>query len=75
MSRTHPRDVPLPPPGEETLTRLEACRVARVSESTFDRAVANKRISVRRLGLRILIKRAELDRWIETLPTERAARE
>jgi excisionase family DNA binding protein len=49
--------------------------VARVSESTFDRAVANKRISVRRLGLRILVKRAELDRWIETLPTERAARE
>jgi hypothetical protein len=69
----HPNDVPLPPPEQEVLTRLEACRVARVSTSTFDRAVLAKRLHVKRNGTRILVKRAEVARcFFDALPGDRA---
>jgi len=71
MTKTRPSDVPLPPIHEELLTRLEACRVARISLSSFDRAVKEGRIVVRRNGTRILVSRGELDRFIEALPSER----
>jgi excisionase family DNA binding protein len=60
------RDVPLPPPEQNILTRLEACRVARVGTSTFDKAVASEAVNVMRNGRRVLVKRAELERWMET---------
>jgi hypothetical protein len=36
----------------------------------FDKAVADKRIRVRRNGTRILVPRSELNRFIEALPAE-----
>jgi excisionase family DNA binding protein len=64
MTKTRPADVPLPPAEEETLTRLEACRVARIGLSTFDRAVVAKRLHVQRIGRKIVVKRDELDRFM-----------
>lgn len=64
MGKRKPADIPLPPADEENLTRLEACRVARISLSTFDRAVAAKRLHVKRTGRGIIVKRPELERFI-----------
>jgi hypothetical protein len=65
--RTHPNDVPMPPPEQTILTRLEACRAFRLSLSTFDRAVQEERIHVKRYGPRIIVRREEMDRFIEQL--------
>jgi excisionase family DNA binding protein len=64
MSKTRPKDVPLPAKDEVLLTRLEACRLARIGLSTFDRAVTAKRLTVKRVGRKVLVKRGELDRFI-----------
>lgn len=64
MTKTRPADVPLPHPDEVNLTRLEACRVARITTSTFDRAVSSKRLHVNRTGRKVTVKRAELDRFM-----------
>jgi hypothetical protein len=64
-------DVPMPPPDQEFLTRLEACRVARIGTTTFDKAVAAKRITVRWKGTHIVVERAEMVRYVKSLPTER----
>jgi excisionase family DNA binding protein len=64
MTKTRPSDVPLPPPEQRYLTRLEVCRVARIAVSTFDRAVLDKRLSVRRVGRKVLVEREELDRFL-----------
>lgn len=71
MTKTRVADVPLPPLEQQMLTRLEACRVARIGLSTFDKAVADKRISVHRNGTRILVTRRALDAYIATMPGER----
>jgi excisionase family DNA binding protein len=64
MSKTRPKDVPLPAKDEVLLTRLEACRLARIGLSTFDRAVTAKRLTVKRVGRKVLVERGELDRFI-----------
>src|ERR1700738_1992759 len=46
-------DVPMPRADAPFLTRLEACKIARLSEWTFDKAVAEKRRTVRWNGARI----------------------
>lgn len=66
MTKTRVADVPLPPADEIHLTRLEACRVARIGLSTFDRAVIAKRLHVRRNGRRITVTRAEIDRFMSS---------
>jgi hypothetical protein len=64
MAKTKPKDVPLPLADEIVLTRLEACRVARIGLSTFDRAVLAKRLRVQRSGRRISVTREELYRFM-----------
>lgn len=64
MTKTRVADVPLPPKDEVVLTRLEACRIARIGLSTFDRAVLEKRIHVHRNGRRITVARFELERFM-----------
>lgn len=64
MTKTRPIDVPLPPPEEVILTRLEACRVARIGLSTFDRAVLAKRLRVQHNGRKITVTRPELNRFM-----------
>jgi excisionase family DNA binding protein len=64
MTKTKPHDVPLPAAGEVVLTRLEACRVARIGLSTFDRAVAANRLRVQRSGRKITVTREELSRFM-----------
>jgi excisionase family DNA binding protein len=64
VTKTNPADVPLPPAGEAVLTRLEACRVARIGLSTFDRAVVAKRLRVARIGRKIVVRRDELERFM-----------
>jgi hypothetical protein len=63
MTKTRPADVPLPPADEAILTRLEACRIARISLPTFDRAVLEGRLIVRRHGRKITVTRTELNRF------------
>jgi excisionase family DNA binding protein len=64
VTKTRPADVPLPSPEETVLTRLEACRVARISLPTFDRAVLEKRLRVHRHGRKITVAREELRRFM-----------
>jgi hypothetical protein len=64
MAKTKPKDVPLPLADEVVLTRLEACRVARIGLSTFDRAVLAKRLRVQRNGRKISVTREELYRFM-----------
>lgn len=64
MTKTRPKDVPLPAKDEVLLTRLEVCRLARIGLSTFDRAVTAKRLTVKRVGRKVLVERSELDRFI-----------
>jgi excisionase family DNA binding protein len=73
VTKTRPRDVPLPPPEEVVLTRLEACRVARISLPTFDKAVAEKRLTVHRNGRRITVPRAEVERCFNVPPRHAAS--
>jgi hypothetical protein len=63
-------DVPIPSADQPFLTRLEACKLARVGTSTFDKAVEDKRITVRWNGTRMIVPRAEVVRFVEGLPTE-----
>lgn len=67
-------DTPMPSPDQPFLTRLEACRVARIGTSTFDKAVAAKRLTVRWNGIRMIVERAEIERYVESLPTQRPHR-
>lgn len=64
MTKTRPHDIPLPAADEVVLTRLEACRVARIGLSTFDRAVADKRLHVQKNGRRVTVTREELRRFM-----------
>lgn len=64
MTKTRPVDVPLPSPEEVILTRLEACRVARIGLSTFDRAVIAGRLHVQRNGRRITVTTKEMRRFM-----------
>ncbi len=64
MTKTKPQEIPLPAANEVILTRLEACRVARIGLSTFDRAVANKMLRVQKNGRRITVTREELSRFM-----------
>jgi excisionase family DNA binding protein len=64
MTKTRPCDTPLPCPEETILTRLEACRVARIGLSTFDRAVNEGRLRVSRIGRNIKVTREELNRFM-----------
>jgi hypothetical protein len=76
-SKKRLRDVPMPQADQPFLTRLEACKLARIGTSAFDKAVAGKRINVRRNGeganARIIVERAEIERFVRSLPTERAS--
>ena len=49
---------------EVILTRLEACRLARIGLSTFDRAVANNRLRVQKSGRKVTVTREELNRFL-----------
>ncbi len=60
----------MPAADQPFLTRLEACRLARIGTSSFDKAVAEKRIKVRWNGIKIIVERAEIIRFVESLPTE-----
>jgi hypothetical protein len=71
VTKTRPADVPLPPAEETILTRLEACRIARIGLSTFDKAVKEGRLLVRRNGSRIVVTRDELHRYMGALPPAR----
>jgi excisionase family DNA binding protein len=64
MSKTRPKDVPLPAKDEVLLTRLEACRLARIGLSTFDRAVKDKRLRVSHVGRGVRVTREELNRFL-----------
>jgi hypothetical protein len=64
-------EVPMPSLEKEFLTRLEACRLARIGTSTFDEAVAQKRIIVHWNGNRMIVPRVEVARYIGSLPTDR----
>ena len=66
-------EVPMPALEKEYLTRLEACRLARIGTSTFDTAVDEKRITVRWNGNRMIVERSEIARYIASLPTEKPA--
>jgi excisionase family DNA binding protein len=68
MGKTRPSDVPLPSPEENNLTRLEACRVARIGTTTFDKAVSEKRLHVNRTGRKITVTRDELNRFMGIIP-------
>ncbi|MEH2608808.1 hypothetical protein [Bradyrhizobium sp. AZCC 1693] len=78
MTKTRPNDVPLPPPEQFFLTRLEACRVARIGLNAFDNAVKDGRLVVRRNGTRIIVTRSNLYRFMgvpsESLPSTRKTR-
>ena len=72
--KTRLADVPMPPADQPFLTKLEACKVARIGTSTFEKAVTEKRLQVRRIGTRIVVPREELMRFVNSLPTERPER-
>jgi excisionase family DNA binding protein len=74
MARKRLIDVQLPSPEETNLTRLEACRVARMGTTTFDKAVSEGRIRVQRIGRKIIVAREELNRFmgIETRMAHKA---
>lgn len=46
----------------------EAARVAGVSHSTISREIAAGRLRAKRYGRRVLIRPADLRRWIDSLP-------
>ena len=64
MTKTRPKDVPLPAKDEVLLTRLEACWLARIGLTTFDRAVNNGLVRVHRIGRKVMVAREELHRFI-----------
>lgn len=62
-------DIPMPPADQPFLTRLEACKLARIGTTTFDKAVRQESIKVRWNGIRIIVERAEITRFIASLST------
>ena len=65
MAKRHPDQVNLPDPSEPFLTRLQACRLAHIGLSTFDREVARGRLKVIRTGQRgIKVTREEIERYM-----------
>jgi excisionase family DNA binding protein len=50
-----------------------ACKVAGVGRSRLYEAIASGALRARKNGAKNLILRADLERWLESLPTERAA--
>lgn len=64
MTKTRVADVPLPPPEQYFLTRLEACRVARIGLNAFDNAVKDGSLKVLRNGRRVIVARPHLNRFM-----------
>ena len=64
-------DVPMPAADQPFLTRLEACKLARIGTWSFDKAVAEKRIKVRWNGNRMIVERREVERLVKNFPTAR----
>jgi hypothetical protein len=64
ITKTRPNDVPLPSKDEVILTRLEACRVARIGLSTFDRAKDKGLIKVTYVGRKVMVTPEELRRFM-----------
>jgi hypothetical protein len=62
------RDVPLPPKEKETLTRLEACRVASIGTTALYKAVKGGTLKIKRNGTKIIVKRSALNDYLHNLP-------
>jgi hypothetical protein len=60
----HPNDIPMPDPDQPFLTRLECCRLGRISTSTFDRARKQKRLTVHYNGNRVIVENPEFRRYL-----------
>ena len=52
----------------EGLSIPEACRVAGLGRTKIYQAIADGRLTARKAGKRTLILRADLDRFLKTLP-------
>ena len=64
MTKKRPSETKLPPPETTLLTRLEACAMARMGLSTFDRRVAAGVIQIRKHGHLVMVERSELERYM-----------
>jgi excisionase family DNA binding protein len=63
----------LQPLAPMAFTIPEACKVSGVGRSKLYEAIASGALRARKNGAKNLILREDLQRWLESLPTERAA--
>jgi excisionase family DNA binding protein len=64
MQTNSHKPVELPPADRLIITIAEAVAVSTLSDTTIRRAIKEKRLPVKRVGRRILIRRADLDQFL-----------
>lgn len=59
---------PIPPPGRIGLSLAEVCGLTGLGMTKVREAVSGELLPVRRLGKKIVIKRPDVDRFLDSLP-------
>ncbi|MEY9184746.1 excisionase family DNA binding protein [Bradyrhizobium sp. USDA 326] len=65
MSKQPVVEIPIPPPTQPILTVNEAAAVARLHRNTIRKLIRTKELPAKRSGRRILIRRIDLDAYLE----------
>lgn len=65
MINRNPKKLPLPPPTKTMLSVLEAAALSSLGRSTVYELVQSGRLRSKRIGKRYIIKRADLETFME----------
>jgi len=66
------REYPLPPPGRISLSLNEVCGMLGAGMTTVRKAIDAGQLPARKLGKKVIVLRADVDKFLEKLPSTRA---
>ena len=65
------REYPLPPPGRISLSLNEVCGMLGAGMTTVRKAIDAGQLPARKLGKKVIVLRADVDKFLEKLPSTR----
>jgi excisionase family DNA binding protein len=69
------REYPVPPPGRISLSLAEVCGLTGIGMTKVRQAIDAELLPVRRLGKKIVVRRPDVDSFLQKLPSGLAKRE
>ena len=65
------KEYPLPPPGRISLSLNEVCGMLGAGMTTVRKAIDAGQLPARKLGKKVIVLRADVDKFLEKLPSTR----